>query len=482
MRDTVIDDDHAIIWMGTAPSRAVREALAARGIGIATAPPASGTDAIALDEPGLRSDRLRARRCGGLRAERRGDADGADAAPLDLGDAAAGARRRAPRGGARAAPTTCIALDATEAIAQLVARVEELLVDGDPPIPDRPGTAWSRRARRRGASLAQAARVAPTSMPVLLTGETGTGKEVVARLIHAWSPRRAKQFVPINCAAIPNELMEAELFGYARGAFSGAVQRYDGQLMAAEGGTVFLDEIDDTPLATQVKLLRVLEDRVVSRLGENVWHQVDFRIIAATNRDLLPLIAVAARSAAISTSGSRSSRSICCRCASGPRICRRWRATSSPASRASSRRPAPRACRASAPMRCARWTAYSWPGNIRELRNVLYETLVYKRAGEEILLSDLPTRILTRGERRRSTRRRSMRAPSPIASRAAASISAEEIAALERIALAEALARAGRQRRARRAAARARRPRPLVRSRRHGPRDDAPAGRSASRP
>src|SRR4029453_8580814 len=95
---------------------------------------------------------------------------------------------------------------------------------------------------------------------------------------------------PINCAAIPNELMEAELFGYARGAFSGAVQRYDGQLMAAEGGTVFMDEIDDTPLATQVKLLRVLEDRVVSRLGENVWHQVDFRIIAATNRDLLPLI------------------------------------------------------------------------------------------------------------------------------------------------------------------------------------------------
>ena len=96
--------------------------------------------------------------------------------------------------------------------------------------------------------------------------------------------------MPINCAAIPNELMEAELFGYARGAFSGAVQRYDGQLMAAAGGTVFLDEIDDTPLATQVKLLRVLEDRVVSRLGENVWHEVDFRLIAATNRDLRPLI------------------------------------------------------------------------------------------------------------------------------------------------------------------------------------------------
>src|SRR4029453_18384332 len=109
-------------------------------------------------------------------------------------------------------------------------------------------------------------------------------------LIHARSPRHAKPLIPINCAAIPNELMEAELFGYARGAFSGAVQRYDGQLMAASGGTVFLDEIDDTPPETQVKLLRVLEDRVVSRLGENVWHEVDFRLIAATNRDLRALI------------------------------------------------------------------------------------------------------------------------------------------------------------------------------------------------
>ena len=153
-------------------------------------------------------------------------------------------------------------------------------------------------------------------MPVLITGETGTGKEVAARLIHAWSPRQQKRFVPINCAAIPNELMEAELFGYARGAFSGAVQRYDGQLMAAAGGTVFLDEIDDTPLATQVKLLRVLEDRVVSRLGENVWHEVDFRLLAATNRDLRAADRRPACSAPICTSGWRSSRSICRRCAS----------------------------------------------------------------------------------------------------------------------------------------------------------------------
>ena len=103
--------------------------------------------------------------------------------------------------------------------------------------------------------------------------------------------------------------MEAELFGYARGAFSGAVQRYDGQLMAAEGGTVFLDEIDDTPLETQVKLLRVLEDRVVSRLGENVWHEVDFRHPRRDQPRPARRSSPRARSAPTSTSAWRSSRS-----------------------------------------------------------------------------------------------------------------------------------------------------------------------------
>src|SRR6185369_8755194 len=106
--------------------------------------------------------------------------------------------------------------------------------------------------------LARILRAARTSMPVLLTGETGTGKEICARLLHRWSSRAERTFIPIDCAAIPNDLMEAELFGYAKGAFSGAVQAYDGQLAAAAGGTVFLDEIDDTPMETQVKLLRVL--------------------------------------------------------------------------------------------------------------------------------------------------------------------------------------------------------------------------------
>ena len=170
---------------------------------------------------------------------------------------------------------------------QILERLHELLTPV-PPIPASDLIVTESSSSKR--MIQKIARVAPTSMPVLLTGETGTGKEVMARLLHAWSRRHARPLVPINCAAIPNELMEAELFGYARGAFSGAVQRYDGQLMAAEGGTVFLDEIDDTPIETQVKLLRVLEDRVVSRLGENVWHQVDFRMIAATNRDLRQLV------------------------------------------------------------------------------------------------------------------------------------------------------------------------------------------------
>ena len=163
------------------------------------------------------------------------------------------------------------------AIARLLRRLTEL--QAPQPAPPESDVLVTRSAASR-MLVAQVARVAATSMPVLLVGETGTGKEIMARTIHSWSARRPKPFIPINCGAIPDELMEAELFGYARGAFSGAVQGYDGQVMAAEGGTVFLDEIDDTPLETQVKLLRVLEDRVVSRLGQNEWHEVDFRLLA----------------------------------------------------------------------------------------------------------------------------------------------------------------------------------------------------------
>jgi DNA-binding NtrC family response regulator len=319
--------------------------------------------------------------------------------------------------------------------AQLVARIDELMTpELTVPLTDTIVT-HSETSRRLMMRVRQ---VAGTSMPVLLTGETGTGKEVMARLIHAWSPRQARRFIPINCAAIPNELMEAELFGYARGAFSGAVQRYDGQLMAAEGGTVFLDEIDDTPLETQVKLLRVLEDRVVSRLGENVWHEVDFRILAATNRDLKPLVDAG-------TFGIDLYERLAIVTIQVPPLRERLEDLEPLALFFMQRfareqgRPVVGRIRADA-IRALR--AYPWPGNIRELRNTIYEALVYKRAGDEIILADLPRRVL-RPEA--DAERGSIADRSRIAERIQMGTMRlrDEIAALERAAVEEALKLAG---------------------------------------
>jgi two-component system response regulator HydG len=128
--------------------------------------------------------------------------------------------------------------------------------------------------------------VAPTSATVLVTGESGTGKELAARMLHDLSPRAAGPFVPVNCAAIPETILESELFGYERGAFTGAVARKEGRFERAHGGTLFLDEVGEMPPAVQVKLLRVLQDGVVERLGGTQPVQVDVRIVAATNKDL----------------------------------------------------------------------------------------------------------------------------------------------------------------------------------------------------
>jgi DNA-binding NtrC family response regulator len=276
----------------------------------------------------------------------------------------------------------------SEFAATVKRRLEELAVRTTAGTPPEGYIARSSSAQRM---LAELDRVAPTSMAVLLTGETGTGKDLAARHLHAQSGRTGK-LVPINCAAIPNDLIEGELFGYVRGAFSGAVADYEGLLRAASGGTVFLDEVDDTPKTLQIKLLRVLEDHVVGRLGESGQREVDFRVIAATNRDLGDLVRRGEFGADLYQ------RLAIVRIELPPL---RQRLDDIPElaahliARFYGEEPA-------APHRVTRLTSaalaalsrYPWPGNVRELRNVVFQALVGKRAGDDLLLSDLPEHVV----------------------------------------------------------------------------------------
>ncbi|MCP4660029.1 MAG: sigma-54 factor interaction domain-containing protein, partial [bacterium] len=132
--------------------------------------------------------------------------------------------------------------------------------------------------------------VAPTESPVLLTGETGAGKDVIANAIHLGSPRRDGPFIPVNCGAIPESLLDSELFGHEKGAFTGALSRKRGRFERAHKGTILLDEIGDMPIEAQVRLLRVLQHREIERVGGTERIPVDIRIIAATNQDLASMV------------------------------------------------------------------------------------------------------------------------------------------------------------------------------------------------
>jgi transcriptional regulator with GAF, ATPase, and Fis domain len=220
---------------------------------------------------------------------------------------------------------------------------------------------------------------------VLLTGESGTGKEVVARAIHSHSPRRNGPFVAVSCGALPGELLESELFGHVRGAFTGAVRDRVGRFELALGGTLFLDEIGDLPLHLQVKLLRVLQERAFERVGDSRTRSVDTRIIAATNVDLGRAVA-----------GGRFREDLYYRLRVVPieiPPLRERVEDIEPLARSILTRVAERQHRALrfSPSAIRTLVQYSWPGNVRELENAI-EYAVAIAQSETILPENLPIR------------------------------------------------------------------------------------------
>ena len=247
--------------------------------------------------------------------------------------------------------------------------------------------------------------VASFDTNVLVTGESGTGKELVARTVHGLSDRRNAPFVPINCGAIPPELLESELFGHKKGAFTGAVSDRKGRFELAEGGTLFLDEIGDMPKPMQVKLLRVLQERCFERVGSNTTQPCDVRIVAATHRDL---------AAAVKAEEFREDLFYRLNVFPIEMPPLKKRATDLPdlleellvqhgadAAGGSNLRVSPQALQALA--------AYDWPGNIRELSNLVERLAILKPTGT-IELDDLPEKYRAAGSAKvqcRSDRRRS---------------------------------------------------------------------------
>ncbi len=225
-------------------------------------------------------------------------------------------------------------------------------------------------------------KVAPTNVSVLVLGESGTGKELLARAVHSLSTRSSNKIVAINCAAIPETLLESELFGYEKGAFTGAVKQTIGKIEMADGGTLFLDEIGDMPLPLQAKLLRFLQDRVVERIGGRQEIPVDVRVVCATNQDLAAMIAAQRfrqdlyyriSEVVISLPALRDR-------VGGPVVLAHWMLRRHAESGLGKRTFSEDALAALA--------AYSWPGNVRELENKIKSAVILAE-GAAITAADL---------------------------------------------------------------------------------------------
>ncbi|HKG33873.1 MAG TPA: sigma-54 dependent transcriptional regulator, partial [Gemmatimonadales bacterium] len=236
--------------------------------------------------------------------------------------------------------------------------------------------------------LVKIEQMAPVSSTVLIQGESGTGKELVAKALHDLSPRRGEAFITVNCAALPDTLLESELFGHEKGAFTGAAERRLGRFELADGGTIFLDEIGEIPLSTQVKLLRVLESRNFFRVGGTQAIKVNVRVIAATNRSLRDAVALGEfrddlyyrlNVLNIYLPPLRERRGDI------PLLVRRFIRELAKAH--------DRQFRGITPEAMQRLVSAPWPGNVRQLRNLI-ESMVVLAPGAEIRASDIPVDVL----------------------------------------------------------------------------------------
>jgi formate hydrogenlyase transcriptional activator len=225
--------------------------------------------------------------------------------------------------------------------------------------------------------LEQVERVAPTDSTVLIQGETGTGKELIARAIHNLSSRCGRAFIKLNCAAIPLDLLESELFGHERGAFTGAIAQKVGRFEMADKGTLFLDEVGDIPPALQPKLLRVLQEQEFERLGSTRTHQVDVRLVAATNRDLAEMV-----------KGNEYRSDLYYRLNVFPLMLPPLRARREDIPALVSYfveilgRRLGRQIKYIAPETMSALSSYAWPGNIRELQNLIERAVILSNNGE----------------------------------------------------------------------------------------------------